>query len=340
MAEQGVGLAFTTYQTGKLFFIGLTPEGELSVFERTFNRCMGLHLSGRSLYLSTLYQLWRFENILEEGQHHEGYDRLYVPKLGYTTGDLDIHDLALDADGRIVFVNSLFSCLATVDVHYSFIPLWIPPFISRLAAEDRCHLNGMAMVDGRPRYVTSVSHTDVNDGWRDQRQNGGILMDIQENQILLNGLSMPHSPRFHQGGLWFLESGTGHLCRVVPGLEKYEKVAFSPGYLRGLDFHGRFAAVGLSKCRQNRTFSGLPLDTILREKNATARCGIQIIDTQNGDAIHFLRIEGVVEELYDVVFIPGCRRVMALGFKNDEIQRVINVGPPSTPFPRGSRGGA
>ncbi|MBF0427227.1 MAG: TIGR03032 family protein [Magnetococcales bacterium] len=327
MAEQGVSLAFTTYQAGKLFFIGLNPEGELSVFERTFNRCMGLHAVGRSLFLSTLYQLWRFEDILEPGQQHEGYDRLYVPRVGYTTGDLDIHDLAVDADGRILFVNALFSCLATIDLRHSFVPLWRPPFISRLAPEDRCHLNGMAMVEERPRYVTSVSRADVNEGWRDRRRDSGLIMDVRQNQTILDGLSMPHSPRVHGGRLWFLESGTGHLCRVVPDGKGYEKIAFCPGYLRGLDFHGRFAAIGLSKCRQNRTFSDLPLDDILGARGAVARCGIQIIDTDSGDALHSLRIEGVVEELYDVIFLPECRRPMALGFKSDEIRRVINIGP-------------
>jgi len=166
LAEQRVSLAFTTYQTGKLLLIGLRPDGRLSVFERTFNRCMGLWASPQTLYMSSLYQLWRFDNALEPGQLHNGYDRLYVPQLGYTTGDLDIHDIAVDGGGRVIFVNTLFSCLATVSEHHSFVPLWRPPFVSKLAAEDRCHLNGLAIDDGRPRYVTAVSRTDVADGWR------------------------------------------------------------------------------------------------------------------------------------------------------------------------------
>jgi hypothetical protein len=42
LAEQHVSLALTTYQIGKLFSLGLKANGELAVFERTFNRCMGL----------------------------------------------------------------------------------------------------------------------------------------------------------------------------------------------------------------------------------------------------------------------------------------------------------
>jgi uncharacterized protein (TIGR03032 family) len=116
----------------------------LSIFNRTFERCMGLWASSERLYMSSLYQLWRFENAFAPGQEHNGYDRLYVPQLAWTTGDLDIHDIAVDGAGRPVFVNTLFSCLASVSESHSFMPLWQPPFISKLAAEDRCHLNGLA----------------------------------------------------------------------------------------------------------------------------------------------------------------------------------------------------
>lgn len=167
-AKQHVSLAFTTYQAGKLFFIGLGADGQLSFFERTFNRCMGLCVDGDALWMSTLYQLWRVKNTLEPGQSGNGYDRLYVPRVAWTTGDLDVHDIAVDGEGNAVFVNTLFSCLSTVDDDHSFRPLWQPPFISKLAAEDRCHLNGLAMEDGRPRWVTSISQSDIADGWRDR----------------------------------------------------------------------------------------------------------------------------------------------------------------------------
>lgn len=141
LREQKISLAFTTYQAGKIFLIGLHPLGQLSIFERTFNRSMGLWATPQTLWMSSLYQLWRFENALTDKQVYQGYDRLYVPQIGYTTGDLDIHDLAIDSEGKVIFVNTLFSCLATVSQQHSFIPLWQPTFISKLAAEDRCHLN-------------------------------------------------------------------------------------------------------------------------------------------------------------------------------------------------------
>ncbi|MBT6274975.1 MAG: DUF4915 domain-containing protein, partial [Chromatiales bacterium] len=61
LAEQRVSLAFTTYQAGKLFLIGLNPQGRLSIFERTFSRCMGLAGNDQTLWMSTLYQMWRLE---------------------------------------------------------------------------------------------------------------------------------------------------------------------------------------------------------------------------------------------------------------------------------------
>ena len=350
LAEQNLSLAFTTYQAGKVFFIGLQPNGQLSVFERSFERCMGLYAEGSTLYMSSLYQLWRFENALPQGQVHNGYDGVYVPQVGYITGDLDVHDVVVEVPpqpplsrgeqekqnfvppltkgglGGVVFVNTLFSCLATVSEKYSFIPLWQPPFISKLAAEDRCHLNGLALRDGLARYVTAVSQSDVAEGWRDRRPDGGCVIDISSNEIILTGLSMPHSSRWYRNKLWLLNSGTGEFGCADIERGVFEPVAFCPGYMRGCAFSGDFAIVGLSKPRHNKTFSGLSLDDNLRAKDAEPRCGLVVIDTRNGDIVHSLRIEGVVEELYDVQVLPGVRRPMAIGFKTDEIRRVVTMG--------------
>jgi len=216
MSELHVSFAFTTYQTGKLFLIGLQPDHRLSVFERTFNRCMGLWSDTQTMWMTSLYQLWRFENVIPAGENVDGYDRLYVPQVGYTTGDVDIHDVVVDADGRVIFVNTLFGCLATPSETHSFVPLWKPPFISRLAAEDRCHLNGLAMKDGRPKYVTAVSQSDVADGWRDRRGDSGCVVDVDANEVIATGLAMPHSPRWYREKLWVLNSGTGFLGTIDP----------------------------------------------------------------------------------------------------------------------------
>ncbi|QXE24283.1 hypothetical protein B6N60_02987 [Richelia sinica FACHB-800] len=280
--------------------------------------------------MSSLYQLWRFENALEPGQIHQGYDALYVPQVGYITGDLDIHDLVLQRElnntQKLVFVNTLFSCLATVSETHSFIPLWQPPFISKLAAEDRCHLNGLALQDGKSKYVTVISQSDVAEGWRDKRVDGGCVIDVENNEVILTGLSMPHSPRWYRDKLWLLNSGRGEFGYADLERGVFEPVTFCPGYQRGLAFHGDFTVVGISRPRHNKTFSGLPLDEQLQAKNAEPRCGLLVIDLRSGDVVHSLRLEGVVEELYDVAVLPGIRRPMAIGFRTDEIRRVITIG--------------
>lgn len=330
LAEQQASITFTTYQAGKVFFIGLQPSGKLSVFERTFERCMGLYAQGSTLYMSSLYQLWRFENVLQKGQTNNGYDALYVPQVGYITGDLDIHDVVVEPSlnqglGGVVFVNTLFSCLATISETHSFVPVWQPPFISKLAAEDRCHLNGLALRDGQAAYVTAVSQSDIAEGWREKRSDGGCVIDVQSNQVIASGLSMPHSPRWYKDKLWLLNSGTGEFGYVDTQRGSFEPVAFCPGYLRGLAFSGDFAIVGLSKPRENKTFNGLALNERLQSKDVQPRCGLMVIDLRSGDIVHSLRLEGVVAELYDIQILSGVRCPMAIGLRTDEIRRVISM---------------
>jgi uncharacterized protein (TIGR03032 family) len=328
LAEHDVSLAFTTYQTGKLFLLGRQPEGRLAVNERTFNRAMGLWADGQTLWLSTLYQLWRFENLLKPGETYQGHDRLYVPKIANTTADLDIHDVAVDQTGRVVFVATAFGCIATVSERASFTPLWRPPFLSKQAAEDRCHLNGLALVEGRPRFATMVSMSDVVDGWRERRKDGGVVVEIPDGRVITSGLSMPHSPRVYKGRIWLHNSGTGEFGSTDPGGGRFEPLAFCPGYLRGLSFIDDYAVVGLSRPRHDQTFSGLVLDEELIKRGAEARCGLLIINLQSGDVAHWLRVEGLVRELYDVAVLPGVTHPMALGLKSDEIQRITAIGEP------------
>jgi uncharacterized protein (TIGR03032 family) len=323
--EQQISLAVTTYQAGKLMLIGLQPNGRLSVFERTFNRCMGLWADSETLWMSSLFQMWRFGNVLGPQQIHEGYDRLYVPRVGYTTGDIDIHDVSVDAEGRVIFVNTLFSCLATVSETHSFQPLWKPSFISKLAAEDRCHLNGLAMEHGRPRYVTAVSESDAADAWRDHRRDGGIVIDCRSNTVIASSLSMPHSPRLYRDQLWLLNAGTGYFGRIDRKRGVFEPLTFCPGFLRGLAFVGNFAVVATSQLRENKTFAGLQLDENLSSRRAEARCQLAVIDLHSFDLIHSLQFSGAVQELYDVQILPRVQRPMALGFKTGEIRRMLSV---------------
>jgi uncharacterized protein (TIGR03032 family) len=246
MAQERLSLVFTTYQVGKVFWIGLQPDGRLEIFNRTFARCMGLYATPQTLYMSSLYQLWRFENSLAPGQTHNGYDRVYVPQVAWTTGDLDIHDIGVDAHGRPMFVNTLFSCIAIPSELYSFVPRWRPPFVSKLAAEDRCHMNGMAVDNGEPRYVTCISGSDAADGWPDHRRDGGIVVDVRSNCRWVLADLMPHRRACIQGKLWLLDSGNRSFgATSISSADASSPVAFIPGR-RVLAFHGSYA---LTACR-------------------------------------------------------------------------------------------
>ena len=187
---------------------------------------MGLFAREDRLYMSTRYQIWQLDNLLAKGESRNGCDVLYFPKLASTTGDLNVHDVVLDGCGELFFVNTDFSCLARLSPNYSFEPVWQPPFISKLVAEDRCHLNGLALRDGSPAYMTACSTTDKASGWRNCRRDGGVVIDMESNEIVVKGLSMPHSPRWYQGKLWLLNSGTGEL-----GYGDLESGQFRPSYL-------------------------------------------------------------------------------------------------------------
>src|SRR6476469_6164169 len=327
LTQQQISLACTTYQTSRLMLIGAVPEtNRISAFWRIFDRAMGLFCTPERIYLSSKYQLWQLDNVLESGKLYQGYDKLYIPRIGYTTGDIDIHDIAVDKNNQIIFISTLFNCIATLSDRHSCKPLWKPGFISQYINEDRCHLNGLAMVSGEPKYVTASSQSDVVDRWRDRRQNGGIVIDIQSNDIIVTGLSMPHSPRWYQDKLWLLNSGRGELGYVDLDTGKFEAITFCPGYVRGLAFWQNWAIVGLSKPRGgDNTFSGLELDELLLAKDAEARCGMMPIDLTTGAIVHWLRFEGIVTELYDLQVIPTVQKPMALGFQTDEIAQLITL---------------
>ncbi|MSR54676.1 MAG: TIGR03032 family protein [Gemmataceae bacterium] len=328
LESEQVSLAFSTYQAGKVFLLGRKPDHQIAVFERTLDRCMGLCATDDGFWLSSKYQIWRFENALKPGQSHQGHDKLYIPRIGYTTGDLDVHDIVVESSGRIVFVNSSFGCLGTFSPTNSFTPLWQPPFLSKLTPEDRCHLNGLALEDGRCKYVTVVSRSDIVDGWRSRRHDGGCVLEVPTGEVIASGLSMPHSPRVHQGQLYVHDSGNGYFCRVNRANGSVDRIAFCPGYLRGLAFSGNFAIVGLSGPRRDKTFSGLALDQELAKRDAEAWCGIQIIELVTGNVVEWVRLTGLVSELYDVVTLKGVVRPMLLGFKSNEIAQLISMDEP------------
>jgi uncharacterized protein (TIGR03032 family) len=325
-------LAFTSYQTGQLFLVGRLPNGQVSFHQQNYVRAMGVHATPARLYVGSLFQIWRLENVLAPHERaNENFDRLYVPRNAQTTGDVDVHELSVDRAGRVIFVNTKFSCLATLSITHGFRPIWKPPFISRLAAEDRCHLNGLAMQDGLPAYVTAVSRSDMINGWRDRRHEGGVLIDVRDDRIVTDQLSMPHSPRAMPDGIYLLDSGRGMLARVDPQSGARTDIAFCPGFLRGLAIHNGHAIATVSLPRDG-VFAGLALQDELKKRDGEPWCGVCIVDLRSGDLIEWIRLDGAIKELFDVAAIPDVACPMALGVNSPDIQSLISFDPEFGPL--------
>jgi len=300
-----ISLVVSTYQAGKVILVR-ADKGVLNTHFRTFGKPMGVAADRARLTIGGTNTVWYYRNLPAVAQKLEPpgkYDACYLPRRVHVTGDIDIHELAWDSKNELWVVNTRFCCLCTLDADHSFYPRWRPPFVSALAPEDRCHLNGLSLVDGKPKYVTALGETDTPGGWRANKANGGLLMDIDTNEIVLRGLSMPHSPRWYQGKLWVLESGQGSLATVDLKRGTWQTVAQVPGFTRGIDFYGPLAFIGLSQVRETAVFSGIPLVERLRERI----CGVWIVHIETGQTLGFLRFEAGVQEIFAVQVLQGTR---------------------------------
>jgi uncharacterized protein (TIGR03032 family) len=305
LEELGASVLVTTYQAGKL--VMLRPDGPvLNTHFCRFNKPMGLVCAGDRLVIGTARSIREYHNVpafarrLEPAGRH---DACFLPRLQHCTGDIQIHEMAWGRD-ELWFVNTRFSCLCTLDRIHSFVPRWRPPFITELAPEDRCHLNGLCLVDGRPAFVTVLGESDTQWGWRADKKDGGIVIEVETGRVLLKGLSMPHSPRWHDGRLWLLESGNGGVGYVDPGTMRYRRIAELPGFTRGLDFVGDLAFIGLSQVRESAIFSGIPIAERPIEER---RCGVWVLDIRTGTTVAFVQFEDAVQEIFAVQVLRGVR---------------------------------
>jgi uncharacterized protein (TIGR03032 family) len=305
LRQLGASLLVTTYQAGKLVMV--RDEGDcLNTHYRSFPSPMGLALAdgGRMLAVGTTLQVWEFRDVPDVARRLDPpgrHDACFLPRASHVTGNVLIHEMAYGAGGQLWFVNTRFSCLATLDSESSFTPRWRPPFVSELEPSDRCHLNGLAVADGKPRYVTALGETDEMQGWRPNKARGGLVMDVESGAVLCRGLSMPHSPRWYGGRLWVCESGSGTLGYVEPNTGRYEPVAAVPGFTRGLDFAGDLAFVGLSQVRESAVFSGIPITERLAPEERT--CGVCVVDLRRGETVALLKFTSGVQEVFAVAVL-------------------------------------
>ena len=310
LARLNLSVVISTYQAGKLITVG-THEGRVDLRFHHFEQAMGVARTPRGLAVGTKRQIWFLNGSTEVAPRIPPAGRHDVALLAahaHFTGPVMGHEMA-HADGDLWFLNTLFSCVCTLKPDYHFVPRWRPPFVTALAAEDRCHLNGLAMEHNRPRFVTCLGETDTAGGWRANKAAGGCLIDVPADRVVLRGLSMPHSPRVHGGQLLFAHSGYGQLNRVDATGGAVETVAELPGYTRGMDLHGPYAFVGLSRIRETSVFGGLPI----ADRRGELRCGLAVLDLASGTTAATLFFTSGVEEIFEVKVLPGYRNPIVSG---------------------------
>jgi uncharacterized protein (TIGR03032 family) len=297
-------LLVSTYQAGKLLVIGIY-QGALAFSFHSYEQVMGIAFRPGRIAIGTKRMIWFLRGAPELGPQIKPlgkYDSCFLTRSAHVTGEIHGHEMAW-AGEELWIVNTLFSCLCTISEEFSFAPRWRPPFISFLAGEDRCHLNGLCMKDGKPKYVTAMAETDTGAGWRPNKATTGVIIDVPSGATVARGFAMPHSPRLHDGRLWVLDSGHGQIKTVDPANGKAETVAQMLGYTRGVAFYGPYAFVGLSKIRETSVFGGIPI----AEKRDQLKCGVDVIDLRTGQSAARLEFQSGVDEIFDVQILPGIR---------------------------------
>ena len=294
-------IAISTYQAGKLIFISPKDENSLIQLPRTFEKPMGIAHDPEtdSIALATKDEVIILANSPQLAEHYPNapkkYDALYMPRATYHTGTLDIHDLSFGKDRRLFAVNTLFSTIVEINSNYNFEPYWTPPFINQLVSEDRCHLNGMTLQNGFPKYATAFNQGNTAGSWRDNITTSGVLLDIETNEIILTNLGMPHSPRLFNNELYILLSATGELIKVNKEAGTYDVIVKVDGFVRGMDLHQDYLFIGLSKLRKNSsTFAKLPFADKAQE------AGILVIHLPTGSIAGKITYTTSLDEIYDI----------------------------------------
>jgi uncharacterized protein (TIGR03032 family) len=332
----GSSLLISTYQAGKLVAVGV-EGGALDLSFHSFEQAMGVAVAPDRIAVGSRSQIWYLRNAPDVAPRLEPkghFDACFLARSSHVTGEIHGHEMAW-VGRELWVVNTLFSCLCTLHEAHSFVPRWRPPFISGLAAEDRCHLNGLAMVGDRPKFVTAMAETDTPRGWRQGKATTGCLIDVSSGETVARGFAMPHSPRVERDRVWLLDSGRGRLVTVDPATGRAETVAELPGYTRGLAFAGPFAFIGLSKIRETSTFGGVPV----ADRRDELKCGVGVVELESCRLISLLEFKAGVDEIFDVRVMPGYRHPMISGpFALNEGRQAIWTVPEPRPDAECDRG--
>ncbi len=306
LGQLDCSLALTTYQAGKLVLVSGVEDERLVQLPRSFRRAMALARSGSRLAVATLDSVIVYANdprlAARYPKQPDTYDSLFVPRLRYYTGNIDNHGLAWGTEG-LYTANTAFNAIGLLGDEYSFRPTWTPPWMEKPEPGDRSHVNGFALVDGKPKWITALGQGTEPGAWRKTIPGGGVLLDTDSGEIVAGDLQMPHSPRIVGDGLFILESATGELSRIDTSTGQKDSVARMDGFVRGMSVWRDHLFVAFSKLRKNSsTFRDLPI------ADKAKAAGIAVIHAPSGATVAWMRYNQTVDEIFDVEVLPGLRR--------------------------------
>ena len=330
LLQLNCSIAISTYQAGKVVFISSKDENSLIQLPRNFEKAMGIaeDITNDKIAIACKDEVIVFRNSDDLAKFYpkapNKYDALYLPRNTFHTGAIDIHDLNFGNNGELYAVNTLFSTIVKIDDNYNFTPYWTPFFIDKIASEDRCHLNGMAMENGKPKYATAFNNGNSPQSWRNKVTESGIIIDVENNTIIAEGLAMPHTPRIFNGELYVLLSATGELVKINKETGTYEVIIKLDGFVRGMSFHKDYLFIGLSKLRKSSSIFGkLPFAEKANE------AGIVVVHLPTKSVSGKITYLTSLEEIYDVHILADKTRPNILNTLTNDHKNGLSI-PTST----------
>ena len=331
LQQLNCSIAISTYQAGKVVFISAKDNSNLVQLPRNFEKAMGIaeDIKKDKIAIACKDEIIVFRNSTDLAKFYPKgpgkYDALYLPRVTFHTGAIDIHDMNFGNKGELYAVNTLFSCIVKIDDNYNFTPYWTPPFIDKIISEDRCHLNGMAMQNGKPKYATAFNSGNTEQSWREKVTETGIIIDIETNIIIAKGLAMPHTPRIFNNELYVLLSATGELVKVNTRNGNYEVIVKLDGFVRGMSFHKDYLFIGLSKLRKkSSTFGKLAFAEKANE------AGIVVVHLPTKNIVGKLTYLNSLDEIYDIHILSNKIRPNILNTLTDDHKKGLMI--PNTTF--------
>lgn len=318
-----ISLAVTSYDCQRLIVLR-HHQNKLDTHLVPVARPRGLAIHGNKLTVATYTEIinyYRQDSLPAEQLESIELeaDALFLPRNSHITGEINAHDIAW-GEGGLWLVNSRFSCLCTLQPDLSFKPRWWPMFLDGPTGDGAGHVNCMAMENGKPTYVTCFGAFTQDRSWREaETLDTGLLIDVQHNKVVLDGLYLPHSPKIYNGKVYLCNSGEGTVMSYDPATGSVETLLELQGFTRALTFFQGYMIVCCSRFRKSERVAKLPLE----QKYDDSHAGIYVVDMEDMSIVAYCRFDGDVSQLYDVVVIENAVQPVVLGLQDPRVTNLF-----------------